>query len=247
MATVSDKYLTLLDRHLMSGVPLENMHMTEPQRLRSSIVFEAYRLWTTNKIINPQDLVRRVARRMYSQMLSMAKIDPEIKKRCELLNIVPGSVRTHTEICNDVSALNHIIGHFDTPTANIEKAKVIEASDWLIREGMKMGDPRAIGKGADIKMAINNNFEEKKNEYENIASTSINITGDVSVIKVDRVNYTEEEKKRMAKKFGLPLAEAEKVLEESRGEYVDFEPVDETPEPDYIEAAQLEEEERRQQ
>lgn len=229
----------------MSGVPLEHMNMTEAQRLRSNIVFEAYRLWTTNKIINPFDLVRRVSRRIYGQMVAAAEINPDVKRKCEVLNLVKDSVRSHTELCNDVTALNHIIGHFDSPTANIEKAKVIEASDWLIREGMKMGDPRAIGKGADIKMAINNNFEEKKNDFENIAQTKINITGDVSVIKVDRVNYTEEEKKRLAKKFGLPVAEAEKVLEESRDEYVDFEPVEEVPEMDYIESAQLEEEGRR--
>ena len=245
MAVVSDKYLALLDKHLMGGVPIERMNMTDAQRLRSSIVFEAYKLWTYDKMVSPLELVRRVSRRMYNDMLSTAQYDPEMKKRCAELGIDKDTVRSHTELCNDVAALNHIVGHFDAPTANIEKAKVIEATDWMIREGMKMGDARAVGKGADLKMALNSNFEAKKNDYDNIAQTAINITGDVSVIKMDRVNYTDEDKKKLAKRYGLTMDDTDKILGSDKGEYVEFEPIEEEPEVDYIESAEQEEQERR--
>ena len=136
MTAVSDKYLSVLDKHLMSGVPLEDMNMTEAQKLRSRIVFDAYHLWTYDKMINPLDLVRRVAKRMYSQMLDRAKFDDKAQHLCQVLNIRDGYSRSPSELSNDVAALNHIIGHFNAPTTNIERAKVVAASDWLLNEGM---------------------------------------------------------------------------------------------------------------
>ena len=114
---------------------------------------------------------------------------------------------------------NHLIGVFDTPTTNIEKAKVVDASDWLIREGMKMGDARAVKSGADIKMQMNGNFQEKESPTDQMPDGEINITGDVSVIKRDRVNYTDEEKQKYAKKYGLTQKQVQDLIQQPDGSW----------------------------
>ena len=102
---------------------------------------------------------------------------------------------------------------------NIEKAKVIDASDWLIEEGMKSGNDRAVKNGADLKMKLHKDFDEREQGFDNLASTDVNITADVSVVKPDRTNYTEEQKREFAKRFGLPDKEVDELIRNSDGVY----------------------------
>ena len=125
--------------------------------------------------------------------------------------------RARSEISNDVAALNWFIGRFDVDTTNIEKAKVLDASDWLISEGQKMGNITAVAAGANLKMKMNNDFKEDKNEADKMPLMEINITGDVSVIKRDRVNYTDEERKRIARKYGLSETQVINMIQDSNG------------------------------
>lgn len=61
-----------------------------------------------------------------------------------------------------------------------------------------------------------------------MAGMDMQITGDVSVIKSDRVNYTEEEKKRLAAKYHLTPTEVRDMIQNEDGVY---EAVDEEKDP----------------
>lgn len=216
---VGEKYLSTVEKFIFSGCSLRHMNMTEEQKLRTMIVYEAYQIWITDKQIRPMDICRRISARIYSDMLSRAEKDPVYRDLCAKLGIRPGVPRDYSRLSNDVQTLDHIIGRFNTPTANIEKAKVIDASDWLIEEGMKSGNDRAVKNGADLKMKLNKDFDEQQQGFENLADTDINITADVSVVKPDRKNYTEEEKRALAKQFGLPEKEVEDLILSAGGVY----------------------------
>lgn len=216
---VGEKYLSTVEKFIFSGCSLRHMNMTEEQKLRTMIVYEAYQIWITDKQIRPMDICRRISARIYSDMLSRAGKDPVYRDLCEKLGIRPGVPRDYGRLSNDVQTLDHIIGRFNAPTANIEKAKVIDASDWLIEEGMKSGNDRAVKNGADLKMKLNKDFDEQQQGFENLADTDINITADVSVVKPDRKNYTEEEKRALAKQFGLPEKEVEDLILNAEGMY----------------------------
>lgn len=216
---VSEKYLSIVEKFIFSGVSLKHMAMTEEQKLRTMIVYEAYQIWITNKQIRPMEICRRISARIYSDMLLRAERDPKYKELCEKLKIRPGVPRDYSRLANDVQTLDHIVGRFTAPTANIEKAKVVDASDWLIEEGMKSGNDRAVNNGANLKMKLNKDFDEQQQGFENLADTDINITADVSVVKPDRKNYTEEEKRAIAKKFGLSAKEVEDVIQNDEGVY----------------------------
>ena len=216
---VSEKYLTLVDKFIFNGGSIRHMAMTEEQKLRTLIAYEAYQVWMSNKQIRPADLCRRISARIYGDMLLRADTDPHYRDLCEKLDIRPGVPRAYSKIANDVQTLDHIIGRFNAPTANIEKAKVIDASDWLIEEGMKSGNDRAVKNGADLKMKLHKDFDAEQQGFDNLANTDVNITADVSVVKPDRTNYTDEQKREFARKFGLPDKEVEELIRNSDGVY----------------------------
>lgn len=204
MTKPSGKYLEKVERWILGGVDINQMVMSIDQRFRAKMAYEAYQLWLQNKQIRPNDIMRRLASREYARLLHEAQEGNQIAREyVAALRIAPGKARTITEISNDVAVFNWLVGRFNTPVEHIEKAKVQDASDWLIREGMKTGDARAVKNGADIKMQLHDNFRDKEDVLDQMPTTDINITGDVSVIKPDYLNYTEEEKKRMARKYGL--------------------------------------------
>ena len=220
MSKPSPQYFDLVERWILGGVTIEKVIMSPDQRYRSLAAYEAYQIWLQDKQIRPTDIMRRIAAREYPIILKKAESgDPTAQEYARALNLVPGKQRTITEISNDVALFNHLIGVFDTPTENIEKAKVMDASDWLIREGMKMGDARAVKSGADIKMQMNNNFQEKESPTDQMPNVEINITGDVSVIKRDRVNYTDEEKKKYARQYGLTQKQVQELVQQPDGSW----------------------------
>lgn len=208
MGKVSTDFLDRLQRWLLSGIDLNCMAMSPDQRYRAMAVYEAYHVWLSNKQMTPSEVFRRIAARDYPVILEKAKDGNETAQNLvRALRMKPGVPRTPTEISNDIATLNWIIGKFDVDISHIERAKVMDASDWLIREGKKMGDARAVKSGADLKMQVNNNFRQDENPLEQMPSGEINITYDVSVVKSDRVNYTEEDIRRMAKRYGLTQRE----------------------------------------
>ncbi len=230
MSKPSEKYFDKVERWLLGGITIDKMILSPDQRFRALLAYEAYQIWLQDKQIRPSDLMRRLAAREYPVLLQKAEEgDEKAMEYVAAMNIRHGVQRTPTEISNDVALFNHIIGRFDTPIDNIERAKVQDASDWLIREGMKMGDARSVKSGADLKMQLNNNFQEKEDVEGQMPTSEINITADVSVIKRDRVNYTEEERKKMARKYGLTDKQVVEMIENADGTW---QMPDEAPDPE---------------
>ena len=219
MAKVSDKYLSVVDKFIFNGLSIKHVAMNDEQKLRTMIVYEAYQMWMTDKQIDPMDTCRRIASRIYGDMLMRAENDAHYAALCDKLNIRVGVPRDYDRLANDVYTFDHIVGRFHEPARNIERAKVLDASDWLIREGMKSGNDRAVKNGADLKMKLHKDFDEQAQGYENIANTDMTITEDVSVVKPGRTNYTDEEKREFAKRFGLPMREVEEMVRNSDGVY----------------------------
>lgn len=218
MSQVSQAFYDKIERWMLGGLDINRMSMSDDQKYRAMVVYEAYHEWLTNKQIVPTRVMRNISARNYPVLLQKARGgDERAITMVKAMNIREGVQRTPTEISNDVAALNWFIGRFDVDTTNIEKAKVLDASDWLISEGQKMGNITAVAAGANLKMKMNNDFKEDKNEADKMPMMEINITGDVSVIKRDRVNYTDEERKRIARKYGLSEKQVINMIQDSNG------------------------------
>lgn len=217
MSKPSAEYLNIVEKWVLGELPIAHMHMTLPQKFRARLAFEAYQLWTGNKQINASKVIANLAARDYAMLLTKAAEGDEMSAyMVSALGIKEGSSRTPSEISNDVYVLNWLVGRLNVDTHHLERAKVEDASDWLIQEGMKMGSPRSVESGVNVKMKLNHNFDERENPSENMPNTNINITGDVSVVK-NRVNYTPEEKRSYARKYGLSGEDFTEVVEGDDG------------------------------
>lgn len=217
MSQPSKEYLSRIEQWLLGGLTLSRMNMTTVQMFRARITYEAYQIWMQDKQIRPADLMRRLAARDYEELLRLAaKGDEEAKRYVSALHIEKNVPRTASEISNDVYVFNWLVGRFSTSESNINRAKYQDAGDWLIRTGMQMGGRdgiNAVNKGADMLRVLEHDFKEQENIAEDMASLDIEITGDVSVIKSDRVNYTEEQKKKLAAKYHLTPTEVRDMIQ----------------------------------
>lgn len=219
MTKVGDNYLSLVDKFIFNGGEIRYMNMSEEQKLRTLIAYEAYQTWMSNKQIQPMDLCRRISSRIYGEMLRKAEHEKHYADLCQKLNIRKGVQRDASRLANDVATFDHIVGRFNAPTVNIEKAKVQDAASWLIAEGMKSGNDRSVSNGAKILMDLNKNFDAREQGYENLADTDINITGDVSVVKPGRENYSDEYKRKLARDLNIPIGEVDDLIKREDGVY----------------------------
>lgn len=224
MSKPSQEYLTKIEKWILGGHELKRMNMTLVQKFRARLTYEAYQLWLQDKQIQPTDLMRRLAQREYAVLLQRAKEgDEEAQYYVGALKVVEGTPRSISEISNDVYVFNWLVKRFENNTDAIEKAKVVDASDWLIREGKKMGDAKAVASGANLKMSLHNNFQEADDAASAMPNTNLNITGDVTIVKSDAVNYTEEETRQLARKYGLTMSEVKEMIQNEDGIYEESE------------------------
>ena len=150
-------------------------------------------------------------------------------------NICPRSV---TELNNDVLVCNHLIRFFQIDESPRHKAMYLSGAEWLIRTGKQQNKENSVDKGMQALANVYGDFHEEKDAMDEMPDMSrISITQDVSIVKRDRVNYTEEEKKKMARKYGLTTKDLQEIEDEemlSGGK---------PEEPDYFEYMETESEE----
>ena len=100
--------------------------------------------------------------------------------------------------------------------AVFEKRSMLKVQ--VMREGKKAGNFQAVNQGAKILMDLNNNFEEHEDAADQMPKM-IAITADVSTIRVDRVNYTEEEKRKLAQRVGMSEQQVQELFQQEDGTY----------------------------
>ena len=225
MSALSPNYCNKVERWLLGGVPLERMNMRTDQRYRAALVTDVYRHWIENpSTSSPRKMLQNFARRDYAVLLRRAtEGDPgdprtqEARELVEVLHITPSSVRSDNEISNDVALLNWLTGKLSTSKKHIHKAMFEANIEWLQEFGRETGTWQAVKQANQDLAKINNDFKEDEDPQESMAQTQINITGDVSIIKSDRQNLTDEERERLRKKYGLTPKELTQELEEING------------------------------
>lgn len=211
------------------NVGLERMNMTYPQKYRAKLVYELYNLFINDKDIDLMVTARNIAARDYAQMLEQANNEnastpPNLqelsKKYVAALKIKPGVKRSYSELSNDLYVFDKIVGAFDNVNMAVQKAKTINDLDWASREGKKMGDIKSVISAAKERMNLFNNFDEKKDAASQMPKTNINITGDVTVVKPDNKNLTEEELQKLYAKYGLSQKDIIEMKENGEGVFV---------------------------
>ena len=223
MSQLSPTYCTKVERWILGGVPLEKMNMRPDQMFRAHLVTEAYEHWIGSPHIEPRKMLKNFAARKYQFLLRCAREgSEEAREMVEALHITEQSVRSENEISNDVSLLNFLTGRLSTSKKNIHRAMFESNIEWMQNFGRKTGTWQAVKQANQDLAKINNDFKDDDDPQEQMPSTNINITGDVSIIKSDRKTMSDEEREQLRKKYGMTIAEEREMREAVEAEYVEL-------------------------
>lgn len=237
MSAITENTLARINKWLSYGTSIETAFPKLEQRYRMQVCAEFYKRWTQNKDIDPRTVCRNIARRDYELFMNQAaQGNKEAQDMVLALHITiddEGNIkpRTVTELNNDVAVCNYLIRFFTTDESPRHKAMYLSSAEWLIRTGKQQNNDRAVDKGMQALANVYGNFQEEKDATDEMPDMSrIAITQDVSIVKRDRINYTEEEKLRLARKYGLTAKDMRDIAEEES-----LQAVGKDTEPDYFE------------
>lgn len=240
MSQITKGTLARIEKWLSCGTSIEMAFPKLEQRYRMQVCAEFYKRWQQNNDIDPRTTCRNIARRDYELFFNQAaQGNKEAQAMMLALNIRlddEGNIRprTITEINNDVTVCNHLIRFFMTDDSPRHKAMYLSSAEWLIRTGKQQNNDRAVDKGMQALANVYGNFQEEKDATDEMPDMSrISITQDVSIVKRDRVNYTDEYKAKMARKYGLTAKDMQDI-EEDALLATKPEREDEDAEPDYF-------------
>ena len=218
MSGITQNTLARIDKWLNYGTSMQTAFPKLDQRYRMQICSEFYKRWVQNKDIDPRTVCRNIARRDYEMFFNQAaQGNKEAQEYVIALRITlddEGNIcpRTVTELNNDVLVCNHLIRFFQTDESPRHKAMFLGSAEWLIRTGKQTNNDRAVAKGMEALAKVYKDFDEERDATDEMPDMSrIAITQDVSIVKRDRVNYTEEEKLRMARKYGLTTKDLQEI------------------------------------
>lgn len=222
MSQITEGTRARIDKWLSLGTPINSVFHKLDQRYRMQVCSEFYKRWVQNKDIDPRTTCRNIARRDYELFFNQAaQGNKEAQDMVLALRITlddEGNIRprTVTELNNDVSVCNYLIRFFTTDESPRHKAMYLSSAEWLIRTGKQQNNDRAVDKGMQALANVYGYFQEAKDATDEMPDMSrIAITQDVSIVKRDRVNYTDEYKAKMARKYGLTRKDLQDMEEEA--------------------------------
>ena len=120
------------------------------------------------------------------------------------------SVRSETNLSNDIWLVNQLVGRLNVSKKHIHKAMFEANISWMMEHGRKTGTWQAV-----------------KQANQDLAN--INITGDVGVVKEGRESLDDATREALRKKYGLTEKELSVQLEEINGIWQEPEAEEEKP------------------
>lgn len=227
MSNISNNTIQKIERWLYHGTSIESAFPKLDQQYRVRTCYEFYQRWLQNKDIAPRTVCRNIARRDYAIFVDKAaQGDAAAQQMMLALHITVndnGEIRprTEVEIANDVQMCNAIIKYFQEQDDSVHrhKAMVLDNAEWLMREGKKQNNDKAVGKGIDTMMKLYDDFKEKDNAAEEMPNANINISDDPTTVRRDRTKYSDEDMRRAYKEFGLSEKKVQTLVEQSDGSW----------------------------
>jgi hypothetical protein len=224
MSQPSPKYIDKVVRWTYGQVDLARMNIPLPGQFRARLALEVYMLWQQNKSSNIRRMVINIAARDYNTLMQNAELgNEEAKAMVAALGIRRDdsgvvSARRETEISNDVFTINALVGRLSVAKNHIQRAMYEDNIEWLIQFGKKTGNVTAMREAQRNLEKINNDFKEDANPADAMKpGAERNITSDISIIKPDRQNYTDEELRQFAKKIGAKFEDVQEFIEGQDG------------------------------
>jgi len=234
MSQPSQNYIDKITRWAQGGVELSRMNLRPDQRFRALLVMNAYRLMIENPTAQPRIVVKNLAARDYALIVANAEMG--IAEDVELMQVLGirkneqgvVSARRECEIANDIYCVNQLVGRLNVSQNHLDKLLYQANTRWLSKFGQQTGNVSAIREAQRNLEKMNNDWKEDANPADALKpGAERNITGDISIIKPDRSNYSEKELRDFAKKIGAKFEAVQEFVDGEDGYMV---PADESTE-----------------
>lgn len=227
MSQPSQNYIDKVVRWTYGQVDLARMNIPLAGQFRARLALECYMLWQQNKTSNIRRMVQNIAARDYAMLMQNATLgSEEAQAMVKALGITRNeagvvSARRETEIANDIYVVNQLVGRLSVAKNHIQRAMYEDNIEWLIGFARKTGNVTAMREAQRNLEKINNDFKDEQNPADALKpGAERNITGDISIIKPDRTNYTEDELRAFAKKIGAKFEDVQEMIQNEDGVYV---------------------------
>ena len=224
MSQPTQNYIDKVVRWAYGQIDLQKMNMRPDQRFRARLALECYHKFMENTAVPVRQMVKRIAARDYALLVKNAALGIEdAQEMVATLGITQDpqtgvvSTRSETNIANDIYVINQLCSRLNVSKQHIQKAMYEDNITWLMGFGRKTGNVSAIKEAQRNLEKINNDFRGDEDPQGQMPNTQINITGDVSVVKEGRQSLSDEERKRLMRKYGLTEKEYAQELEEING------------------------------
>lgn len=224
MSQPTQNYIDKVVRWAYGQIDLQKMNMRPDQRFRARLALECYHKFMENTAVPVRQMVKRIAARDYALLVKNAAMGiADAQEMVATLGITQDpqtgvvSTRSETNIANDIYVINQLCARLNVSKQHIQKAMYEDNITWLMGFGRKTGNVSAIKEAQRNLEKINNDFRGDEDPQEQMPNTQINITGDVSVVKEGRQSLSDDERKRLMRKYGLTEKEYAQELEEING------------------------------
>ena len=224
MSQPTQNYIDKVVRWAYGQIDLQKMNMRPDQRFRARLALECYHKFMENTAVPVRQMVKRIAARDYALLVKNAAMGiADAQEMVAALGITQDpttgvvSTRSETNIANDIYVINQLCSRLNVSKQHIQKAMYEDNITWLMGFGRKTGNVSAIKEAQRNLEKINNDFRGDEDPQEQMPNTQINITGDVSVVKEGRQSLSDDERKRLMRKYGLTEKEYAQELEEING------------------------------
>ena len=224
MSQPSTTYVSKVVSWATSGIELKRVFTSLEQQFRARLCLECYKLFSENTSVPVRKLVKNIAARDYRMLVDQAKLgNEEASAMMAALGIAEDpetgavTVRSETNITNDIWVVNQLLARLNVSKKYIHKAMFEDNISWMMNYGRKTGTWQAVKQANQDLAKINNDFKDDEDPQEQMPNTDINITGDVSVVKSDRQSLSDEKREELKKKYGLTEKELVTELEEING------------------------------
>lgn len=224
MSQPSQNYIDKITRWAQGGVELSRMNLRPDQRFRALLVMNAYRLMIENPTAQPRMVVKNLAARDYALIVANAEMG--VAEDVELMQILGirrneqgvVSARRECEIANDIYCVNQLVGRLNVSQNHLDKLLYQANTRWLSKFGQQTGNVSAIREAQRNLEKMNNDWKEDANPADALKpGAERNITGDISIIKPDRSNYSEKELRDFANKIGAKFEAVQEFVDGEDG------------------------------
>lgn len=225
MSQPSQNYIEKVVKWATGGVELKKINLRPDQRFRALLCMEVYRHYIESPTSSPREMVKRLSARDYALFLQQAEMGMEdAKEIVEAVGIHKDpatgiiAARTENEIANDIYVINQLCGRLSVSQEHLDKVLYRSNTRWLSHFGQTTGNVSAIKEAQRNLEKLNNDFKGDANPADALRpGAPRNIVGDISIIKPDRQNYTDEQIRQFAKKIGAKVDNVQEFIESEDG------------------------------